>query len=198
MNNLLQSKKFKIGLLVLVVAALFFMLMLAVKDEDGTFFEGGSSEQTTADKLDKASEKEDKGEQVILLPKEDIYKFSITDANGIVLNFERNDEEWIYTDNTKMDISEDRIDKVLNYLSDVRCTKVMTDVNGEDYGLSQLSTEYRITDSSDSTIIISVGNTDEASGDVYFSINYDFSTVYVNSGKLAKISEYAIQDLMQL
>ncbi|MBP5326107.1 MAG: hypothetical protein J6Y86_11510, partial [Pseudobutyrivibrio sp.] len=69
-----------------------------------------------AAELDQASEISDDGEQILYLPKEEIYEFSITDANNILLNFEKKDDKWIYVDDPSIEINGDRIDKILNYL----------------------------------------------------------------------------------
>ncbi|WP_167511381.1 DUF4340 domain-containing protein [Pseudobutyrivibrio xylanivorans] len=198
MSDLIQSKYFKIGLLCLVVILLALLIFFSLGKGDKVFLGVSSEEQTYADALDKESEEKDEGEEVFMIPKEDVYSFLITDSNGIRLTFENQDDNWICTDNTDIDIDENRVDKLLNYLCDVRCVNSYSDVDGSVYGLDQTSKEYRVTDSAGGTIIISIGNIDEESGGVYFSINYDFSTVYLNSGKLAKASEYAIQDLVQL
>lgn len=55
---------------------------------------------------------------------------------------------------------------------------------------------YVVSDSSGSSTIISIGNVDEETGNVFFAINYDFDTVYVNSGKLLGVTKYTVQQLV--
>lgn len=55
---------------------------------------------------------------------------------------------------------------------------------------------YVVSDSSGSSTIISIGNVDEETGNVFFAINYDFDTVYVNSSKLLGVTKYTVQQLV--
>ncbi len=157
----------------------------------------GSEDQ--AEVLDEASEIEDEGENVILLDNEEVYSFQMTDSNNIVLTFERDGKDWVYTDDTSIDINEERIEKLLNYITDVRFVDTIStdDENGDKYGLNQDSPVYSITDANGYTTFVSLGETDKQTGQVYYALNYDFSTIYVNSGKLAGVSKYAIEDLIQ-
>ena len=52
-----------------------------------------------------------------------------------------------------------------------------------------------MTDGNGYQTIISLGNTSE-DGQTYFAFNYDFNTVYVNSGKLKNVGEYYIEELV--
>lgn len=184
-NNIIKIVAVAVG-----VALLFGMIFLYLNKGDG------AGELSRPQLLDEESLDKDEGKQVFLIPKDDIHRFSITDANGIVLEFEYENDHWIYLDDKTINVNEDRIDKILNYLSDVRCTATLTDDDGEKYGLNQDSIEYRVTDSAGSTIIISLGNYDEEKEELYFSINYDFATIYINSGRLSNVSQYMASDLI--
>ena len=187
-----KSKIIKIAAVALGIALIGFMIVIYTKK--GHY----GDEMSRAQLLDEESLSKDDGKQVFLIPKEDVSKFSITDANGIVLEFEYSGEHWQYVDEKELNIDEDRIDKVLNYICDVRCIGTLTNEDGEKYGLNQDSIEYRVTDSAGSTIIISIGNYDVEKKELYFAINYDFATIYANSGKLSKVSEYTASDLIVL
>lgn len=154
-----------------------------------------------AAELDQASEISDDGEQILYLPKEEIYEFSITDANNILLNFEKKDDKWIYVDDPSIEINGDRIDKILNYLCDIRVVDIIElddESKAEDYGLSQEAPMCIIKDAGGNEILISIGNYDDENCNVYFALNYDFSTVYVNSGKLANVLQYSVEELLSL
>lgn len=154
-----------------------------------------------AAELDQASEITDDGEQILYLPKEEIYEFSITDANNILLNFEKKDDKWIYVDDPSMEINGDRIDKILNYLCDIRVVDIIElddEADAKDYGLSQESPMCIIKDAGGNEILISIGNCNDENCNVYFALNYDFSTVYVNSGKLSNILQYSVEELLSL
>ena len=154
-----------------------------------------------AAELDQGSEISDDGEQILYLPKEEIYEFSITDANNILLNFEKKDDKWIYVDDPSIEINGDRIDKILNYLCDIRVVDIIElddESKAEDYGLSQEAPMCIIKDAGGNEILISIGNYDDENCNVYFAFNYDFSTVYVNSGKLANVCDYAIEEIIAL
>ncbi len=157
----------------------------------------GSEDQ--AEVLDEASEIEDEGENVILLDNEEVYSFQMTDSNNILLTFERDGDDWVYTDDPSIDINEERIEKLLNYITDVRFVDTIStdDENGDKYGLNQDSPVYIIKDANGYSTFISLGKIDEETGQIYFALNYDFSTIYVNSGKLAGVNKYAIEDLIQ-
>lgn len=154
-----------------------------------------------AAELDQASEITDDGEQILYLPKEEIYEFSITDANNILLNFEKKDDKWIYVDDPSMEINGDRIDKILNYLCDIRVVDIIElddEADAKDYGLSQESPMCIIKDAGGNEILISIGNCSDENCNVYFALNYDFSTVYVNSGKLSNGLQYSVEELLSL
>ena len=154
-----------------------------------------------AAELDQASEITDDGEQILYLPKEEIYEFSITDANNILLNFEKKDDKWIYVDDPSMEINGDRIDKILNYLCDIRVVDIIElddEADAKEYGLSQESPMCIIKDAGGNEILISIGNCSDENCNVYFALNYDFSTVYVNSGKLSNVLQYSVEELLSL
>ena len=154
-----------------------------------------------AAELDQASEITDDGEQILYLPKDEIYEFSITDANNILLNFEKKDDKWIYVDDPSMEINGDRIDKILNYLCDIRVVDIIElddEADAKDYGLSQESPMCIIKDAGSNEILISIGNCSDENCNVYFALNYDFSTVYVNSGKLSNVLQYSVEELLSL
>ena len=154
-----------------------------------------------AAELDQASEITDDGEQILYLPKEEIYEFSITNANNILLNFEKKDDKWIYVDDPSMEINGDRIDKILNYLCDIRVVDIIElddEADAKDYGLSQESPMCIIKDAGGNEILISIGNCSDENCNVYFALNYDFSTVYVNSGKLSNVLQYSVEELLSL
>ena len=195
LGDAMKNKSNIFKLIVALIGIGILVLMIILYSKSNMNSTGGADR---AEVLDKESQKKDKGEQVFLIPKDDVHEFTLTDANGLLLNFENTDGEWICIDNTSLDINEERIDKVLNYLCDVRCIGILTDVDAKSYGIDESAKEYRVTDSSGSTIIISIGNYDEDKKQAYFSINYDFSTIYINSGKLSLVEEYAIEDLIQL
>ena len=134
----------------------------------------------------------------ILISKDDIYSFSMTDSNGILLTFEKQGDTWVYVDDESLDINEDRIDKVLNYLCQVKFINSFQTDSAKDYGLTQESPQYILYDANEYSTLISLGNVDEKTGNVYFALNYDFSTVYVNEGKLNNVREYGIEELLNV
>lgn len=207
MEAFLRSKKLKIALLILaiILIALLGILFriyqvnsknppLGLINPDDDAITGSSSH---AKKLDEMSTDEDRGDQIIYMEKDEVYHFSFPDSNGIQLGFDKVDGKWIYPDDTDIELNQDRIDKILNYLCDIHCTKYIEQADGADFGLDQDSKTFIIQDSAEDTIIVSINN-DSEDGNVYFAINYDFTTIYINSGKLGNVCEYAIQDLIKL
>lgn len=167
---------------------------------DGTV-DSNDEEYTHADALDDASEVEDEGQQILYLPKEEVSKFSITDSNGILVVFEKQGDKWIYVDDPTIEIDNDRAGKVLNYLCDIRFIDNISlddECDAEEYGLSQESQLCIIEDAGGNQILISIGDIDEETGNVYFALNYDFNNVYVNSGKLANVCDYGIEEIIAL
>lgn len=201
MKNIINSKNIKIVLLILVVVllALLFIFTLNKKHIGNKKWSSSKSiEDVTPEDLDEESVIEDEGEIIFLIPQEEIYSFYFTDNNGILLKFERKDDQWVYTDDESLDINEDRIDKVLNYFTDIRFTDVIAGENAEDYGITKDSPQYYVYDAAGYATIISIGDTDADTGNVYFALNNDFSVIYVNSGKLKNVSQYGIEDLIAL
>lgn len=203
MNKLFNSKAGKIILLVLVVALLALGVFACIskfkKAPNNASGEDVAQEEveepTHADILDQASEVADDGEQVLLMPKDEVSSFSITDANGILLTFEKQNDKWVYIDDSSMELNQSRMDKLLNYICDVHALEAISDASGEEYGLTQESPVFIVKDSQGNKTLISVGNITE-DGRVYFALNYDFSVVYVNSGKLNNILSYSVEELV--
>ncbi|SDB10094.1 protein of unknown function [Pseudobutyrivibrio sp. YE44] len=196
MGETFKSKGFKIAvfIIILVVAFGFIILGTLFGDIGSNLF--GDSEDP-AKVLDEKSLEDDSGNNIILMPKEEIYTFSMTDEDDVVLNFSKKGEGWEYTDNPNIKIDEKRIDYVLNYLSDVKYIDVIEGEDPEKYGLVKESPVAIITDSSDSSIFISFGNVDEKTGELYYAVNYDYSTIYVNGGKLGNVLHYKLEDLIK-
>jgi len=155
-------------------------------------------ESSHADLLDQASTVEDEGNQILYLAKDQIYSFSLTDSNGIILSFSRDGDEWVYDDDNSLELDQSRIDNVLNYISDVRFISVIETEDGSEYGLDQNSPICVVNDASGNATVISLGNVDEETGQIYFAMNYDFTKIYVNSGKLANVIDYGIEELVKL
>ena len=204
MRKLIDSSKFRLVLiLLLAVLVLVFCVVIfgskggntSLESEDSVTEEVEPEEMSHADSLDEESTKEDEGETILFMPKDEVYGFTMTDANGIILEFEKRGEEWVYIDDETLDINETRIDKVLNYLSNIQFINSISTEDGSEYGLSQESRLYILSDGSGSKTFISLGDTND-DGQVYFAINYDFNTVYVNSGKLGKVGDYYIEELI--
>lgn len=209
-EKILKISLLTVGVLLIVLFGIFiFKKTHTEKDMDDK--QPVSTEETDevledvefphAAELDQASEITDDGEQILYLPKDEIYEFSITDANNILLNFEKKDDKWIYVDDPSMEINGDRIDKILNYLCDIRVVDIIElddEADAKDYGLSQESPMCIIKDAGGNEILISIGNCSDENCNVYFALNYDFSTVYVNSGKLSNVLQYSVEELLSL
>lgn len=201
MKNFLL-KYYKALFLAVAVILLLVVLFITFRDKSpAKMIQNLDGSEDQVEVLDEASEIEDEGENVILVDKNEVYSFQMIDSNNIILDFEKQDDQWVYSDDSSLDIDEERIDKILNYLTDVRFVDIITVKDdkeaGDKYGLNQDSSVYVIKDAGGYSIVISIGKTDEKTGQIYFALNYDFSTVYVNSGKLAGVNKYAIEDLIQ-
>ena len=200
MKNLLQNKVILIisGLvIVLLIGLLVFSIFPKNKsiDNNGDAVVEESKEDAHAKALDEESEIEDEGECVFLIDKDDVNKFSLTDANGILLDFEKDGDEWICIGNEELDLDEERVDKILNYICDIKFTEMTTCEDGAEYGLTPDSKIFIVEDAGGSDVIVSLGNVED-DGSVYFALNYDFTKVFKNSGKLKNVCEYAIQELL--
>jgi hypothetical protein len=193
-----RSNIFKIVLIILAVILLGLILFFTLrKTREEELISPTSKIEKTAEVLDEASEVEEEGERILLIPKEEVYSFSITDAHGIVLDFQLIDDKWVYVNDDSFEINQDRIDKLLNYITDIRFIDVISTDDGEEYGLNQESPIYEISDANNNSTIISIGKVNKEEGTVYFAINYDFTKIYVNQGKLYNIGAYTIQELIQ-
>lgn len=146
--------------------------------------------------LDEKSTMDDEGQVVFSIPKDEIVGFSFVDSSGIIIPIDLSSGSPVYTDNDKLKIHADRVDKMLNYLCEIKSVDFYKDANQEDFGLSQDSPVAEIQDVAGNIITVSFGDYDKDSGELYFALNYDFSTIYKNSGKLHYLSEYSIQDLV--
>ena len=192
------SNVIKISMVVVAIILLGLILIFTLKNSrKQELISPTSTIEKTAEVLDEASEIEEEGERILLIPKDEVYSFSMTDAHGILLDFRKDDDKWVYVDDDSFEINQDRIDKVLNYITDIKFVDVITAENGIEYGLDQESPMYIIADANGNSTIISMGGVDEENGTVYFALNYDFTNIYINQGKLSNIGEYTIQELIQ-
>ena len=189
-----------IKIIIILIAIILLVLVFFLtnkKGQEDMLLSPSADIEKTAEDLDKASQIEDDGDGILLIPKDDVYSFSITDAHGILLDFKKIDGIWVYADDDSLSINQDRIDKVLNYITDIKFIDVINATDGEAYGLNQESKMYIISDANNNSTIISIGNVDEENDTVYFALNYDFTNIYVNNGKLYNIGEYTIEDLVE-
>ena len=192
------SNVIKISMVVVAIILLGLILIFTLKNSrKQELISPTSTIEKTAEVLDEASEIEEEGERILLIPKDEVYSFSMTDAHGILLDFRKDDDKWVYVDDDSFEINQDRIDKVLNYITDIKFVDVINAENGIEYGLDQESPMYIIADANGNSTIISMGDVDEENGTVYFALNYDFTNIYINQGKLYNIGEYTIQELIQ-
>lgn len=207
MIKILSSRVFKIvaicAALVLIIALCFSLLKNDGSDTDGITGDNDleSSEDTEkdyADYLDEQSSVEDEGDQVFYLSNNEVSAVSITDSNGIFATFERTDDGFTYTDNNEISINADRIESIINYLCDLRATNSLEVEDAAEYGLTQDSDLFVVADNAGTEILISIGDYNEETGEQYFAMNYDFTRVFVNSGKLHNLTEYSFQDLVAL
>ena len=194
-------KYYKLLILLIAIGLLAVFLLITFNHKSpAKMIKDSQSSHESAKILDEASEIEDEGEYVIKMDKNEVYSFQMTDNKDIILNFERKADKWIYSDDTSIELNQERVDKILNYLTDVRFLNVIAlgdDKDSDSYGLNQDSPVYVIKDANDYSTYISLGSVDEKTGQVYFALNYDFSNIYVNSGKLAGLHYYSINDLVQ-
>lgn len=194
-------KYYKLLILLIAIGLLAVFLLITFNHKSpAKMIKDAQSSHESAKILDEASEIEDEGEYVIKMDKNEVYSFQLTDNKDIILNFERKADKWIYSNDTSIELNQERVDKILNYLTDVRFLNVIAlgdDKDSDSYGLSQDSPVYVIKDANDYSTYISLGAVDEKTGQVYFALNYDFSNIYVNSGKLAGLHYYSITDLVQ-
>ena len=189
-----NSKIFKIGIAVALGLAIILSVIGIVQYLNN---KETNENKTYADTLDEYSLVEDSGEKILLIPKDEVTSFSMTDSNGILLAFEKEGDEWVYVDDPSLDMNEDRIDKVLNYIMDISFVDTIDAIDGTDYNLDQNSPMYIVNDSNGNPTIISLGDTTD-DGKIYFALNYDFTKIFVNSGKLGKVLEYKVEDLVAL
>ncbi|MCR5416579.1 MAG: DUF4340 domain-containing protein [Pseudobutyrivibrio sp.] len=194
-------------ILILIVIVLMIFLIVTLLNINGSDTKEKTDtdnpteekvEKTHADLLDEYSTFDDDGEEIFLIPKDEITSFSMTDSHGILLNFELRDGQWVYVDDETLDIDENRIEAILNYLCDIKCIDTIKTDDASEYELSQDSKLYTLNDNAGNTIMISIGKIDQETGKVYLAFNYDFSTIFVNSGKLGKVTEYAVEELLAL
>jgi len=159
--------------------------------------EEDSGEPSHAETLDAASETEDEGQQIFFIEKSDVQKFSLTDANGILLEFQRDGDQWICTDEESLDLNEERVDKILNYICDVRFVESYISEDGSEYGLTADSDIFVVEDSGGNDVYVCLGDVDESDGGIYFALNYDYTQVFKNSGKLSNVCKYYIEELIE-
>lgn len=216
MKKLIQNKIFIFicAFIIIVLIVLFIYLIIpknnSIKDNStdnvtsnpestGDETESNQNENPShADMLDEESIVEDEGDRVFYIEKEEVKKFSLTDSNGILLEFERDGEQWVCVGYEDLDLDEERVDKILNYICDIRFVDSYNSEDGSEYGLTADSNMFMVEDSGGNDVYVCLGDVNAEDGSVYFALNYDYTLVFKNSGKLANVCDYAIEEILQL
>lgn len=106
----------------------------------------------------------------------DITSFSYVNE-GETLSFEKDGENWIYTGDTSIDLSEDSVEGMLKKACTVTSTNKMTAENLSDYGFDEPTNVITLNTANDTTVI-KIGMFNEILSQYYISIG-DSTEMYL-------------------
>ena len=126
----------------------------------------------------------------------DIYGISFTSSDGEYIGLYKQDDLWYLENNEDVDIDEDTVNEILNYLSGIYATTVVTDGDSSEFGFDEPTNEIIITDADGSTTTITIGMTNEVTDEYYFIFNQNSDSIYAGDGDLLSAVNYTLEDLV--
>lgn len=124
---------------------------------------------------------------VISFAEDDIKNLSFLISDKRV-SFTRNEDGWVYDDDAQFPVDDDQMKVLTDALAEVTANRTLTDVEDlSSYGLDEPEDVIQVTDQEDKVTEITVGDTNESTGDCYISLNEDSRTVYTVTGDLSTV-----------
>lgn len=122
----------------------------------------------------------------------DVTGFSYVN-NGVILSFEKDGEDWIYTGDTSMDMNEESIEGMLEKVCGVSSTEKITAEDLSDYGFDEPANTITL-DTAEGSTVVRIGMYNEIVSKYYLSI--DGSTeLYLVDSSIVTGFEQSIEDL---
>ncbi|MBQ4531056.1 MAG: DUF4340 domain-containing protein [Lachnospiraceae bacterium] len=122
----------------------------------------------------------------------DITSFSYVNE-GETLSFERDGENWIYTGDTSIDLSEDSVEGMLEKACTLTSTNKMTAENLSDYGFDEPTNVITLNTAND-TIVIKIGMFNNILSQYYIAIG-DSTELYLVDSTVATGFDQTIDTL---
>ena len=136
---------------------------------------------------EKKEEEEAENDVVISFEEDNIKNLSFLISEKRV-SFTRNEDGWVYDDDEQFPVDDDQMKVLTDALAEVTANRTLTDVEDlSSYGLDEPEDVIQVTDQEDNVTEITVGDTNESTGDCYISLNDDSQTVYTVTGDLATV-----------
>lgn len=133
-------------------------------------------------------EDEEAEDEVILSFEEDDIKNISFLISGEEVSFSKEEEEWIYDKDNAFPVNQEQMGILTDSLAEVTANRVLTNVEDlSTYGLDDPEDIIQVTSSDDEVTKITVGNTNESTGDCYIYLNDDNKTVYTVTGDLSTV-----------
>lgn len=108
--------------------------------------------------------------------------------SGERVSFTKSEEKWTYDNDESFPVNADQMTVLTDSLAEVTANRTLENVeNLSDYGLDEPEDIIQITDANDEVTTITVGDTNDSTGDCYVYLNEDNQTVYTVNGDLATV-----------
>ncbi len=140
------------------------------------------------------------GEEILTIDPDAVTEVSF-DIGGEEVSFALDDEDtWFKTDDEKFPVKTAALLTPLNQLVPLQAVRVLTDPEDlSEYGLDEPQQVFAITEEDGSTTVLSIGDTNEVTGDDYLMLNGDDSVIYTVSTGLREsfsddLYDYAVSE----
>lgn len=151
-------------------------------------------------KYNEAQESKETGEEdesIPIIEMDDVVAVSY-DNETAALSFEKQDDEWICTDQEDFPLIQNRINSIANAMKNMSANRQLEDTDDlAQYGLDNVTKTVTAEDANGTTKTLKIGNVNEYTGDYYAMVDGD-DAVYTIPESIVNYTNYTLDDLLQL
>ncbi|MFV0527885.1 MAG: DUF4340 domain-containing protein [Lachnospiraceae bacterium] len=150
---------------------------------------------------DQKSEEEAQAEEdsiIHVIDMEDITGFSYTGAEDASMAFSKEDDTWVYDEDTEIPMNQDSVESLAEALGNVEASREFTEADDlADYGLATPTYTINVSNSDEETQLL-IGNSVDSSGEEYYLKLDTTDTVYTIPGTLVSSLVFDVTSLVQM
>lgn len=149
----------------------------------------------TNEKKAEQEEQKQTEETVYIYQTDSLVGISYEDSEGAMMGFEKDGDEWKYSDDPTIPLSESSMSSMENVFSDIAAVKEITEPDDlADYGLETPAYKLMLTEESGKTDLLLIGS---ATGENYYVMHEDNEKVYTVSADLLSQMAWDLTNVVQ-